>query len=147
METKKTHTDPKTATAEISAIATTLIARWERLVAEGEAEIAGISNESEEHLAGWTDYSMDIWDANSDLTEDEETWEAAYEEACRMWLAKYPTTEDEEEYDPEKDPDLQAYYEARLACEEAASLYGTNSEEYEQACRVLEEEARKAQVG
>lgn len=90
METKKTHTDPKTAETEISTIATTLIARWEALVADGEAEEQGISSECEDELAGWTDYSMDIWDANSDLTEDEETWEAAYKKACQKWLDIYP---------------------------------------------------------
>ena len=52
-----------------------------------------------------------------------------------------------EEYDPEDDPDLREYYEARLACEEAAALYGTDSEEYKQACRVFEEAERKADVG
>lgn len=94
MTNQNTHTDPKTTTAEIETIATTLIARWEALVAEGEADTQGISYESADHLSGYTDYSADIWDANADLTEDEETWEAAYEEACRMWLAKYPCDPD-----------------------------------------------------
>lgn len=49
-----------------------------------------------------------------------------------------------EEYEEdEEDPDMEEYYEARLACEEASSLYGADSEEYEEAYRVFcEVEAR-----
>lgn len=89
--TQSTTTDPKATTAEIETIATTLIARWADLVAQGEAEAEIISTECEEHLTGYTDYSYDIWDGNEDLTEDEDTWQTAYQRACEMWLERYPT--------------------------------------------------------
>ena len=87
MTTTNTH---KTYTDHIAQGAQALTARWEALVAEGEATTQGISWESEDHLTGRTDYSLDMWEGNEDLTEDEAEWSAMYELACQAWLAHHP---------------------------------------------------------
>ena len=108
----------------------------------------GLVDETTETILGgylWADIVAEMGEMDEDT--EESLASALVDRLVEDYYGWVEGCEDEDENDPENDPDLQEYYEARLACEEAASLYGTDSEEYKQACRVFEEAERKADVG
>ena len=84
----------RTQQAATEGKASELTARWEALVAEGEATTQELSHEAEGELSGWTDYALDNWEGNEDLAATEGEWYAVWRRANELWLERHPADPD-----------------------------------------------------